>query len=167
MRMRALAANLAVLVLLGVGIPWVKGIEFLDLFLLIPYSLFGVLYTSPRAVAVAFEPPISLLGLGRAALVGIGGGGVGSPAGAADGDRADGGCAAAADAFVMLCLLVCRGLLACVVTAGVAVRVALGASTEAAGRGRDAERVFVAALFVDRDAAAVGGGAGGGDWRVG
>jgi hypothetical protein len=36
---------------------------------------------------------------------------------------------------LVLCLLV-WGLLACVVTAGVAVRVALGASTEAAGRGR-------------------------------
>ncbi len=36
---------------------------------------------------------------------------------------------------VVLCLLV-WGLLACVVTAGVAVRVALAASTEAAARGR-------------------------------
>jgi hypothetical protein len=134
MRMRALAANLAVLVLLGVGIPWVKGIEFLDLFLLIPYSLLGVLYTSPRAVAVAFEPPISLLGLGRAALVGWAVGALILLLGLLTVTVRTGD-ALQPPTPLVLCLLV-WGLLACVVTAGVAVRVALGASTEAAGRGR-------------------------------
>lgn len=132
--MWALAANLGVLVLLGVGIPWVKGIEFLDLFLLIPYSLLGVLYTSPRAVAVAFEPPISLLGLGRAALVGWAVGVLILLVGLLTVTVRD-GYEPLPPPPVVLCLLV-WGLLACVVTAGVAVRVALVASTEAAGRGR-------------------------------
>jgi len=65
MRIGALLANLAVLFLFGVIVPWVKGIEFLDLFLLIPYALLSVFYVSPRAVAVAFESPISLAALGR------------------------------------------------------------------------------------------------------
>ena len=132
--MRALAANLAVLVLLGVGIPWVKGVEFLDLFLLIPYSLLGVLYTSPRAVAVAFEPPIALSGLGRAALVGWVVGALILLVGLLTVSVREGP-GLLPPTPVVLCLLV-WGLLACVVTAGVAVRVALAASTEAAGRGR-------------------------------
>ncbi|MCX6586605.1 MAG: hypothetical protein NTX13_08510 [Acidobacteria bacterium] len=134
MRMRAFAANLAVLVLLGVGIPWVKGVEFFDLFLLIPYSLLGVLYTSPRAVAVAFEQPISLLGLGRAVLVGWAVGALILLLGLVTVNVRE-GYSLLPPTPVVLCLLV-WGLWACVVTAGVAVRVALAASTEAAGRGR-------------------------------
>jgi len=125
MRIGAVAANLAVLLLLGVGIPWWKGLEFLDLYLLMPYSLLGVLYASPRAVAVALESPISLSDLGRAVLWGWVLGALILVLGLVTVNVSEGR-GVLPPAPVVLCLLVC-GLLGCLVTAGGAVRVALAA----------------------------------------
>ncbi|MBZ2177545.1 MAG: hypothetical protein K7J47_07540 [Acidobacteria bacterium] len=134
MRIGAVAANLAVLLLLGVGIPWWKGLEFLDLYLLMPYSLLGVLYASPRAVAVALESPISLSDLGRAVLWGWVLGALILVLGLVTVNVSEGR-GVLPPAPVVLCLLVC-GLLGCLVTAGGAVRVALAARSEGAARQR-------------------------------
>ncbi len=134
MRIGAFAANLAVLLLFGVGIPWLKGIDFLDLFLLIPYSLLGVFYTSPRAVAVASETPISLAALGRAALIGWGIGVLILAMGLATVNISEGH-ELLPPVPVLLCLAV-LGLMACLLTAAIAVRVAIAASSEAAARSR-------------------------------
>jgi hypothetical protein len=134
MRIGAFAANLAVLLLFGAGIPWLKGIDFLDLFLLIPYSLLGVFYTSPRAVAVASETPISLAALGRAALIGWGIGVLILAMGLATVNISEGH-ELLPPVPVLLCLAV-LGLMACLLTAAIAVRVAIAASSEAAARSR-------------------------------
>lgn len=134
MRIGAFAANLAVLLLFGIGIPWLKGIDFLDLFLLIPYSLLGVFYTSPRAIAVASEAPISLSALGRAALVGWGIGVLILAIGLAT-VNISAGHELLPPVPVLLCLAV-LGLMACLLTAAIAVRVAMAASSEAAARAR-------------------------------
>lgn len=134
MRIGAFAANLAVLLLFGIGIPWLKGMDFLDLFLLIPYSLLGVFYTSPRAVAVAFVRPISLSSLGRSALAGWAIGVLLLTMGLAT-VNVSVGHELAPPAPVLLCLAVI-GLMACLLTAAVAVRVALAAATESAARAR-------------------------------
>jgi hypothetical protein len=134
MRIGAFAANLAVLLLFGIGIPWLKGMEFLDLFLLIPYALLGVFYTSPRAVAVAFEPPISLSALGRAALVGWAIGVLILALGLVT-VNVSAGHELLPPVPVLLCLMV-LGLMACLLTAAVAVRVAMAAASESAARSR-------------------------------
>lgn len=134
MRVRALVVNVAVLLLFGVGVPWSKGIEFLDLFLLIPYAMLSVFYVSPRAVAVASHSPISLAELGRTALVGwlIGllilvMGFV--TVGLSVGHRV------LPPVPVLLCLEI-LSLMACLLTAAVAVRVALHAASEEMARAR-------------------------------
>ncbi len=134
MRVGALIANVAVLLLFGVVVPWVKGIEFLDLFLLIPYALLSVFYVSPRAVAVACESPISLAALGRTALVGWGMGVLILVMGFVT-VNVSVGHRVLPPLPVLLCLLVVS-LMACLLTAAVAVRVAIGAASEEAARSR-------------------------------
>jgi len=134
MRIGALVTNVVVLLLFGVVVPWVKGIEFLDLFLLIPYALLSVFYVSPRAVAVAFESPISLAALGRTALVGWAIGLLILVMGFVT-VNVSAGHGVLPPFPVLLCLLVVS-LMACLLTAAVAVRVALGAASEEAARSR-------------------------------
>lgn len=134
MRIGALLANLAVLFLFGVIVPWVKGIEFLDLFLLVPYALLSVFYVSPRAVAVAFVSPISLAALGRTALQGWAIGALILVMGFTTVNVVIGHLVLP-PLPVLLCLLV-LSLMACLLTAAVAVRVAMGAATEKAAQSR-------------------------------
>ena len=134
MRIGALLANLAVLFLFGVIVPWVKGIEFLDLFLLVPYALLSVFYVSPRAVAVAFVSPISLAALGRTALQGWAIGALILVMGFTTVNVVIGHLVLP-PLPVLLCLLVVS-LMACLLTAAVAVRVAMGAATEKAAQSR-------------------------------
>ncbi len=134
MRIGALIANVAVLLLFGVVVPWVKGIEFLDLFLLIPYALLSVFYVSPRAVAVAFESPISLAALGRTALQGWGIGVLILVMGFVT-VNVSVGHRVLPPLPVLLCLVVVS-LMACLLTAAVAVRVAMGAASQEAARSR-------------------------------
>ncbi len=134
MRIGALLANLAVLFLFGVIVPWVKGIEFLDLFLLIPYALLSVFYVSPRAVAVAFESPISLAALGRTALVGWAIGLLILVLGFVT-VNVSVGKRVLPPLPVLLCLVVVS-LMACLLTAAVAVRAAIGSAGEEAARSR-------------------------------
>lgn len=63
--------------LFGIGVPWVKGIEYLDLTLLLPYSMLGLFFVLPASVdAVAAEAPprVPLAGLFRAMTAGWFGG---------------------------------------------------------------------------------------------
>jgi hypothetical protein len=51
---RTLVNNVAVAVLFGVVVPWVKGIEYLDLFLLLPYALLSLFFVMPLVVNAVF-----------------------------------------------------------------------------------------------------------------
>jgi hypothetical protein len=70
---RTVLNNLLVALLFGVVVPYVKGIEYLDLFLLLPYSLLSLFFVAPMAVDAVFAAPrrgVPLGGLFRAVIVG-------------------------------------------------------------------------------------------------
>lgn len=70
---RTVLNNLLVALLFGVVVPYVKGIEYLDLFLLLPYSLLSLFFVAPMAVDAVFAAPrrgVPLAGLFRAVIVG-------------------------------------------------------------------------------------------------
>lgn len=70
---RTVVNNFVVAVLFGVVVPYVKGIEYLDLFLLIPYSLLSLFFVVPIVVDAVFAQPnrgIPLIALYRAVLTG-------------------------------------------------------------------------------------------------
>lgn len=54
---RTLFNNLLVAVSFGVLVPYLKGIEYLDLFLLVPYSLLSLFFVAPLAVDAVFVKP--------------------------------------------------------------------------------------------------------------
>lgn len=56
-RVRTIFNNLLVAALFGVLVPYVKGIEYLDLFLLLPYSLLSLFFVSPMVVDAVFARP--------------------------------------------------------------------------------------------------------------
>ena len=70
---RAVINNVIVAVLFGVVVPYVKGIEYLDLFLLLPYSFLSLFFVVPMVVDAVFASPQRGLPLGalfRAAGIG-------------------------------------------------------------------------------------------------
>lgn len=70
---RTVFNNLLVAFLFGVLVPYLKGIEYLDLFFLVPYSFLSLFFVVPLAVDAVFAHPergVPLAGLFRA--VGIG-----------------------------------------------------------------------------------------------
>jgi hypothetical protein len=70
---RTLVNNVAVAVLFGVVVPWVKGIEYLDLFLLLPYALLSLFFVMPLVVNVVFARAgrgVPLMEFFRAVLAG-------------------------------------------------------------------------------------------------
>lgn len=54
---RTIFNNLMVALLFGVLVPYIKGIEYLDLFLLVPYSLLSLFFVSPMVVDAVFARP--------------------------------------------------------------------------------------------------------------
>jgi hypothetical protein len=70
---RAVYNNLIVAALFGVLVPYLKGIEYLDLFLLLPYSFLSLFFVVPLAVDAVFASPRRRLRLGALfRAVGIG-----------------------------------------------------------------------------------------------
>lgn len=70
---RSVLNNVIVAVLFGVVVPYVKGIEYLDLFLLLPYSFLSLFFVVPMVVDAVFASPRRGLPLGavfRAAGIG-------------------------------------------------------------------------------------------------
>ena len=70
---RAVINNFIVAILFGVLVPYIKGLEYLDLFLLVPYSLLSLFFVIPLAVDAVFASPargVPLRPIFRAALVG-------------------------------------------------------------------------------------------------
>jgi len=70
---RTVINNVLVAVIFGVLVPYFKGIEYLDLFLLIPYSFLSLFFVIPMAVDAVFARPgrgVPLWPLFRAVLVG-------------------------------------------------------------------------------------------------
>jgi|GEM_PF-2547544 len=70
---RTLFNNVLVAVLFGVVVPYVKGIEYLDLFLLLPYSFLSLFFVVPMAVDSVFASPqrgVPLAALFRSAVIG-------------------------------------------------------------------------------------------------
>ena len=63
-RPRAVINNIIVAVLFGVVVPYVKGIEYLDLFLLLPYSFLSLFFVAPMVVDAVFAAPQRGLPLG-------------------------------------------------------------------------------------------------------
>lgn len=61
---RTLINNLLVAVLFGVLVPYVKGIEYLDLFLLLPYSFLGLFFVVPLAIDAIYAAPTGDVPLG-------------------------------------------------------------------------------------------------------
>jgi len=55
---RAVLLHLAIVAVFGVGVPWLKGLDFLDIVLLSAYACLGVLFAAPAAIqAFSGEPP--------------------------------------------------------------------------------------------------------------
>ncbi len=54
---RTVFNNLLVAILFGVLVPYIKGIEYLDLFLLLPYSFLGLFFVVPMVVDAVFASP--------------------------------------------------------------------------------------------------------------
>jgi hypothetical protein len=54
---RTLWSNALVAVLFGIVVPYFKGIEFLDIFLLLPYSFLCLFFVVPMAVDAVFASP--------------------------------------------------------------------------------------------------------------
>lgn len=70
---RTVVNNFLVAAIFGVVVPYIKGIEYLDLFLLVPYSLLSLFFVVPMAVDAVFARPqrgVPLPGLYRAVLAG-------------------------------------------------------------------------------------------------
>jgi hypothetical protein len=70
---RAVVNNFIVAILFGVLVPYIKGIEYLDLFLLVPYSLLSLFFVVPLAVDAVFASPargVPLYSVFRSAIVG-------------------------------------------------------------------------------------------------
>ncbi|HEU0118950.1 MAG TPA: hypothetical protein VFQ91_00370 [Bryobacteraceae bacterium] len=70
---RTLFANFLVALLFGVVVPYIKGIEYLDLFLLIPYSLLSLFFVAPMVVDGVFAAPrrgVPLRAMYRSVVVG-------------------------------------------------------------------------------------------------
>jgi hypothetical protein len=70
---RTVVNNFIVAILFGVLVPFLKGIEYLDLFLLIPYSLLSLFFVIPLAVDAVFASVlrgVPLREVFRAAIVG-------------------------------------------------------------------------------------------------
>lgn len=70
---RAVLANILILAVFGIMVPYVKGIEFLDMFILLPYSFLGLFFVIPMSVDAVFgsrERKVGLGGLFRAIGVG-------------------------------------------------------------------------------------------------
>lgn len=70
---RTVFNNALVAILFGVVVPYVKGIEYLDLFLLLPYSFLSLFFVVPMVVDAVFALPQRGLPLGalfRAAGIG-------------------------------------------------------------------------------------------------
>lgn len=61
---RTLFNNLLVAILFGVLVPYVKGIEYLDLFLLLPYSFLSLFFVVPLVVDSVFASPVKRVRLG-------------------------------------------------------------------------------------------------------
>ena len=72
-RPRTAINNALVAILFGVVVPYVKGIEYLDLFLLLPYSFLSLFFVVPMVVDAVFASPqrgLPLAALFRAAGIG-------------------------------------------------------------------------------------------------
>ena len=54
---RTVFNNLLVAILFGVLVPYIKGIEYLDLFLLLPYSFLSLFFVVPMVVDAVFASP--------------------------------------------------------------------------------------------------------------
>ncbi|MFN0104532.1 MAG: hypothetical protein ACKV2U_20895 [Bryobacteraceae bacterium] len=70
---RTVFNNLLVAILFGVLVPYIKGIEYLDLFLLLPYSFLSLFFVAPMVVDAVFASPqrgVPLAALFRAAGIG-------------------------------------------------------------------------------------------------
>ena len=61
---RSVINNVIVAVLFGVVVPYVKGIEYLDLFLLLPYSFLSLFFVVPMVVDSVFASPARGVPLG-------------------------------------------------------------------------------------------------------
>ncbi len=61
---RSVINNVIVAVLFGVVVPYVKGIEYLDLFLLLPYSFLSLFFVVPMVVDSVFASPAPGVPLG-------------------------------------------------------------------------------------------------------
>lgn len=70
---RTLFNNLLVAALFGILVPYLKGIEYLDLLLLLPYSFLSLFFVLPLAVDAVYASPergVPLVGLFRSAVLG-------------------------------------------------------------------------------------------------
>jgi hypothetical protein len=70
---RTVFNNLLVAILFGVVVPYVKGIEYLDLFLLLPYSFLSLFFVVPLVVDAVFASPrrgVPLGALFRSVVIG-------------------------------------------------------------------------------------------------
>lgn len=134
MQVPAIAAHFSVLLLFGVVIPWLKGIDLLQLLLLLPYSMLGVFYVSPQAVEAGAGNPISLYALGRAVLTGWALGAIVLVLGILTLSLQEGR-KVVPPGSIFLCLLV-LSLLACLLSGAISVRVALAARTPGTARRR-------------------------------
>ena len=70
---RTVFNNALVAILFGVVVPYIKGIEYLDLFLLLPYSFLSLFFVVPMVVDAVFASPdrgVPLAALFRAAGIG-------------------------------------------------------------------------------------------------
>lgn len=74
---RTVFNNILVAALFGGLVPYLKGFEFLDVMLLLPYSMLSLFFVAPMAVDSVFATEgrrVPLRGLARAALLGWAGG---------------------------------------------------------------------------------------------
>ena len=74
MRARDIFVHALLLVLFGVFVPYLKGIEFFDILILAPYACLGFLFLSPMVVADVFQNnrQVTLTGLARGIVYGWG-----------------------------------------------------------------------------------------------
>jgi hypothetical protein len=72
---RALFKNGLIVLLFGIVVPGIKGLEFLDVLILLPYSFLGLFFVAPHTIDAAFERPgrrVSRPALFRAISIGWG-----------------------------------------------------------------------------------------------
>lgn len=70
---RTVINNFVIAALFGVLVPYIKGIEYLDLFLLLPYSLLSLFFVMPMVVDAVYASPtrgVPLRALFRSIVVG-------------------------------------------------------------------------------------------------